>query len=251
MTSTSASITLDYKVLTGHASAYWASPFASYDAAVHVGRYLARDIGATFEVRRTFTNGWMVGGFFTLTDVPFEEFGEGSFDKGLFFRIPFNSLLPGNTRGAYQTIIRTIQRDGGARLEGIGDTLWWEGRGHRPDFDAKPHGAAIMQTSLTMVRTALLAGAALLLAALQGCAYATVQAPQFDAVRALFPRARPWTLNPSPGACAGQAASSRWCPLPSMISSYLPTKWCSGDLRWLEHHASGRLAWPRSPHPYA
>ena len=125
--------TLDYKVLTGHASAYWASPFANYDAAVHVGRYLAKDLGATFEVRRTFTNGWMVGGFFTLTDVPFEEFGEGSFDKGLFFRIPFNNLLPGNTRGAYPTIIRTIQRDGGARLEGIGDTLWWEGRGHRPD----------------------------------------------------------------------------------------------------------------------
>ena len=124
---------LAYRVLTGHASMYWASPFENYDAAVHVGRYLAKDVGATFEVRRTFTNGWMVGGFFTLTDVPFEEFGEGSFDKGLFFRIPFNSLLPGNTRGAYQTIIRTIQRDGGARLEGIGDTLWWEGRGHRPD----------------------------------------------------------------------------------------------------------------------
>jgi hypothetical protein len=123
----------DYKVLTGHGSVYWASPFSNYDAAVHVGRYLAKDVGATFEVRRTFENGWMVGGFFTLTDVPFEEFGEGSFDKGLFFRVPFNSLLPGNTRGAYQTIIRTIQRDGGARLEGIGDTLWWEGRGHRPD----------------------------------------------------------------------------------------------------------------------
>ena len=123
----------DYKVMTGHGSVYWASPFANYDAAVHVGRYLAKDVGATFEVRRTFENGWMVGGFFTLTDVPFEEFGEGSFDKGLFFRVPFNSLLPGNTRGAYQTIIRTIQRDGGARLEGIGDTLWWEGRGHRVD----------------------------------------------------------------------------------------------------------------------
>ena len=123
----------DYKVLTGHGSIYWASPFSNYDAAVHLGRYLAKDVGATFEVRRTFENGWMVGGFFTLTDVPFEEFGEGSFDKGLFFRVPFNSLLPGNTRGAYQTIIRTIQRDGGARLEGIGDTLWWEGRGHRAD----------------------------------------------------------------------------------------------------------------------
>lgn len=123
----------DYKVFTGHASLYWATPFQNYDLALHAGRYLARDLGATFELRRTFNNGWMVGGFFTLTDVPFDEFGEGSFDKGLFFRIPFNSLLPGNNRGAYQTTIRTIQRDGGARLEHIGDTLWWEGRGHRPD----------------------------------------------------------------------------------------------------------------------
>lgn len=44
-----------------------------------------------------------------------------------------------------------------------------------------------MQTSLSMMRTALLAGAALLLAALQGCAYVTVQAPQLTAVRDLFP----------------------------------------------------------------
>ena len=123
----------DYSVLTGHASLYWASPFANYDLALHAGRYLAKDLGATFELRRTFDNGWMVGGFFTLTDVPFEEFGEGSFDKGLFFRIPFNGFLSGETRSAYQTAIRTIQRDGGARLEGIGDTLWWEGRGHRAD----------------------------------------------------------------------------------------------------------------------
>jgi hypothetical protein len=123
----------NYAVLTGHASLYWASPVANYDVALHAGRYLAKDLGATFELRRTFDNGWMVGGFFTLTDVPFEEFGEGSFDKGLFFRIPFNGFLPGETRSAYQTAIRTIQRDGGARLEGIGDTLWWEGRGHRAD----------------------------------------------------------------------------------------------------------------------
>ena len=121
-----------YSVLTGHASVYWASPFYNFDAALHAGRYLAGDLGATFELRRTFSNGWMVGGFFTLTDVPFDEFGEGSFDKGLFFRIPFNGLLPGNTRSAYQTVIRTIQRDGGARLEGV-ETLWWEGRSHRAD----------------------------------------------------------------------------------------------------------------------
>ena len=39
---------LDYKVLTGHASAYWASPFSNYDAAVHVGRYLAKGFRSHF-----------------------------------------------------------------------------------------------------------------------------------------------------------------------------------------------------------
>ena len=31
--------------------------------------------------------------FFTLTNVSFEEFGEGSFDKGVL-RIPYHSLSP-------------------------------------------------------------------------------------------------------------------------------------------------------------
>ena len=122
----------DYDVVTGHASLYWATPIFNYDMAIHAGRYLAGDWGGTFELRRTFNNGWMVGGFFTLTDVPFDRFGEGSFDKGLFFRVPFNSLLPGNTREAFSTTLRTIQRDGGARLDGV-ETLWWESRSLRTD----------------------------------------------------------------------------------------------------------------------
>ena len=38
---------LDYDVITGHVSAYWATPFYNYDVAVHAGRYLAKDVGAT------------------------------------------------------------------------------------------------------------------------------------------------------------------------------------------------------------
>lgn len=136
---------LSYGVLTGHASVYWASPFENYDAAVHLGRYLAKDYGATFEVRRTFDSGWQVGGFFTLTDVPFEVFGEGSFDKGIFFRVPLNALLNNNTRASYSAVVRTIQRDGGARLEGFGDALYWEGRGARPDALARSRHRMVPQ----------------------------------------------------------------------------------------------------------
>ena len=124
---------LDYSVLTGHISAYWATPWYNYDVAVHVGRYLAKDNGATFEVRRTFDNGWQIGAFATFTDVSAEDFGEGSFDKGLFFKVPLGQILPGNTRSTYSNTIRSVQRDGGQRLSGFGGTLWYDLRPTRYD----------------------------------------------------------------------------------------------------------------------
>ena len=124
---------LDYKTTTAFASAYWASPFYNFDFAVHAGRYLAKDLGATIEARRTFSNGWMIGLWATITDVPFEDFGEGSFDKGMFFKIPLNGLFRQNVRSSYSTRIRPIQRDGGARLEDFSGNIWWNLRGVRYD----------------------------------------------------------------------------------------------------------------------
>ena len=124
----------DYNVVTGHVSAYWASPIFNYDIAVHAGRYLAKDIGATFEARRTFRNGWQVGVWATLTDVPFEDFGEGSFDKGMYFQIPLEGLLDSGGRNRFSTSMRPIQRDGGQRLDGYSGTIFWEVRSAR--FDA-------------------------------------------------------------------------------------------------------------------
>jgi len=124
---------LDYSTSTGFLSAYWASPFYNFDFAVHAGRYLAKDVGGTFEVRRTFANGWQLGVWATLTDVSAEQFGEGSFDKGFFFRIPLNGLAGRNTRANYATRVRPIQRDGGQRLENHSGNLWWDLRDARYD----------------------------------------------------------------------------------------------------------------------
>lgn len=124
---------LDYRTVIGHASVYWASPFYDFDVALHAGRYLARDLGATLELQKRFANGWSVGVFATLTDVPFDDFGEGSFDKGLIFRIPLNPYVGYNTRSAYSTVLRPIQRDGGQRL-GWGTTLWDSHRWSNYDF---------------------------------------------------------------------------------------------------------------------
>ena len=124
---------LDYDVITGHVSAYWATPFDNYDVAVHAGRYLAKDTGATLEVRRTFRNGWQVGVWATLTDVPFEDFGEGSFDKGMYFQLPLDAIFGGATRSKLGTRIRPIQRDGGQRLEGYSGNIFWDLREARYD----------------------------------------------------------------------------------------------------------------------
>lgn len=124
---------LAYHTETAFASAYWATPFYNFDVAVHLGKYLAKDVGATLEVRRTFDNGWMVGVWATKTNVSAEDFGEGSFDKGLFFKIPFNGFLGASTRSSYTTRIRPIQRDGGQYLEDFTGQIWWDIRGARYD----------------------------------------------------------------------------------------------------------------------
>ena len=124
---------LDYDAVTGFLSAYWATPLYNFDAALHVGQYLAKDKGATLELRRTFDNGWKIGVWATQTDVSSEDFGEGSFDKGLYFKVPLNALFGRDTRNNYQSRLRTIQRDGGARLEGFSGELWYSLRGARYD----------------------------------------------------------------------------------------------------------------------
>ncbi|MEM7521497.1 MAG: YjbH domain-containing protein [Pseudomonadota bacterium] len=105
----------DYDVLTGHASAYY--DFGNgFIGQVDAGRYLAGDWGATFSLDREFNNGFRVGGFFTLTDVSSEEFGEGSFDKGIRFEVPLSLLTGRPSKTILSQDIRPVQRDGGARL---------------------------------------------------------------------------------------------------------------------------------------
>jgi hypothetical protein len=105
----------DYDVVTGHVSAYYAFR-NGFHAQVDVGRYLAGDWGATFAVDREFRNGWRVGAYATFTDVSFEDFGEGSFDKGLRFTIPLEPFLGRPTRRRFDMVMQPLTRDGGARL---------------------------------------------------------------------------------------------------------------------------------------
>ncbi len=105
----------DYDVMTGHASAYYELG-GGFQTQVDVGRYLAGDVGATLTLEREFRNGWTVGAFATLTDVSSEDFGEGSFDKGIKFSIPVSWFTGQPSRTSLGTTLRPVTRDGGARL---------------------------------------------------------------------------------------------------------------------------------------
>ncbi|MBF9060953.1 YjbH domain-containing protein [Rhodobacterales bacterium HKCCSP123] len=105
----------DYSVTTGHVSAYFPI-WGEFTGQVDVGRYLAGDWGATVRVDREFDNGWRVGAFATLTDVSFEEFGEGSFDKGIEIVVPMSWFTGTASRVDRTATLRPVQRDGGARL---------------------------------------------------------------------------------------------------------------------------------------
>jgi hypothetical protein len=106
----------DYEVSTGHISAYYDFG-GGYQGQVDVGRYLAGETGATLALDRTFENGWRVGAFATLTDVPFSDFGEGSFDKGIRITIPLGFVSGKPSRDVTALTIRPVLRDGGARLD--------------------------------------------------------------------------------------------------------------------------------------
>lgn len=104
-----------YQTVTAHLSGYY--DFRNgFSAQVDVGRYLAGDWGGTLTLARRFDNGWRVGAFMTLTNVPFSTFGEGSFDKGLILEIPFSWAVGRPTPTSLPMVIRPVTRDGGARL---------------------------------------------------------------------------------------------------------------------------------------
>ena len=70
-------------------------------------------------------------GFATFTNVPFSRFGEGSFDKGIYVRVPL-SVFGADSRGSGTAVIRPVQRDGGQRLA-VDNPLWEVTRAGRAD----------------------------------------------------------------------------------------------------------------------
>lgn len=127
----------DYKVMTGHLSAYIRNPlpkeWPGLLLTTSVGRYLAKDIGVTFDVAREFTNGVRMGAWATFTNVSAARFGEGSFDKGFYISLPFDLLTTASTQSRANMAIQPLTRDGGARLA-RSKTLYDMTNGRNLDF---------------------------------------------------------------------------------------------------------------------
>ena len=101
---------LDYENFTTTANFYYRNyGLIPFDLKISAGEYLAGDIGSTMQLTRKFSSGVEFGVFATLTDVTFKEFGEGSFDKGIFFKIPIYGNLIDYTW-------RPLTKDPGAKL---------------------------------------------------------------------------------------------------------------------------------------
>ncbi|NND18089.1 MAG: YjbH domain-containing protein [Silicimonas sp.] len=106
----------DYDVVTGHVSTYY--EFGNgFLGQLDVGQYLAGDVGATLSLAREFDNGWLVGAYATRTDATFADFGEGSFDKGIRIVIPTEWFRGEPSRASRELDLRSLSRDGGARLK--------------------------------------------------------------------------------------------------------------------------------------
>ena len=101
---------LNYENLIVNANFYYRNyGLIPFDLKISAGEYLAGDVGSTIEFSRTFSSGVSFGAFATFTDVSSEEFGEGSFDKGIFFNIPVYGNFINYTW-------RPLTKDPGAKL---------------------------------------------------------------------------------------------------------------------------------------
>ena len=102
--------TTNYSNITSSLNLYYKNyDFIPFDMKVSIGEYLAGDEGGTIEMSRTFRNGTKFGVFATFTDVSSDQFGEGSFDKGIFFNVPVYGNFVNYTW-------RPLTKDPGAKL---------------------------------------------------------------------------------------------------------------------------------------
>jgi hypothetical protein len=106
----------NYAVTTGHVTSYWDTGVQDILVKFSYGKYLAGDVGGTLDLSRVFKNGVKIGAYATRTNVDYAQFGEGSFDKGVYLSIPFDAFFARHSDSSANLLFTPLIRDGGAML---------------------------------------------------------------------------------------------------------------------------------------
>ncbi|MES2345497.1 MAG: YjbH domain-containing protein, partial [Chlamydiota bacterium] len=81
------------------------------------GQFLAKDLGARFEVERVFPSGLRFGIWYTLTNGHDKVNGQTYYDKGFFFALPLDMFLKQSSRNFISYAMSAWLRDVGATAE--------------------------------------------------------------------------------------------------------------------------------------
>ena len=113
----------DYTATTGHLTFYYEAPIKNVLVKLSGGQYLAEDKGATLDLSRKFDTGVVLGAWATKTNVSSEDFGEGSFDKGLYIKFPLDLFFVESRKDSLMASWRPLTRDGGQKVM-VGNRLY-------------------------------------------------------------------------------------------------------------------------------
>jgi hypothetical protein len=107
----------DYSVLTTLVSAHYRWPRYGLTATARLGRFLAKDDGVRYELKRRFRSGVEIGAWYTITD-GHDITGPGSpgapyRDKGVFVTIPLSAMLTRDTQETAYVALSPWMRDVG------------------------------------------------------------------------------------------------------------------------------------------
>ena len=116
---------IDYSVLTALGAYHYRFRKLGVTTTFRVGRFLAKDDGVRFELKRRFRSGIEAGFWYTWTDIdditlpgsPADPYR----DKGIFMSVPINTLLTRDSRATANFSLAPWTRDVGQMVVSPGD----------------------------------------------------------------------------------------------------------------------------------
>ena len=115
----------DYETVTALGAFHYRMPALGLTSTVRTGRFLAKDRGVRFELKRRFRSGITFGAWVTFTDgddtQPPGSPGSPYYDKGIFASIPLGSMLTRDTQARSNFSLAPWTRDVGQMVASPGD----------------------------------------------------------------------------------------------------------------------------------